>query len=289
MKIVRIIGGLGNQMFQYALFLALKHRFPKEDVLVDCTLMNSYNKHNGLELERVFGVELPQASFQQLLKVTWPCYNYNLSRLIKRFLPKRKSELLDIANDKLIDEIFVPEDKYYNGYWLDYRYTQEYSSLINEKFTFILKQNVKTSNLVHVLLNDNNSVSVHVRRGDYLQSPTYSGLCDIKYYSDAIKHIKSIIQNPSFYIFSDDINWCQDNLSELVGSNAVYVNWNTGKDSPLDMMLMSMCRHNILANSTFSIWAANLNKNTDKIICAPAKWTNNESCCKIQHPNWLLF
>lgn len=90
MKIVNVIGGLGNQMFQYALFIALKNRFPYEEILLDASLMSSYGIHNGLELTRVFGLEIPQASFRQLLKLTYPAYNYRISRYLTSFFPYGK-------------------------------------------------------------------------------------------------------------------------------------------------------------------------------------------------------
>jgi len=290
MKIVRIIGGLGNQMFQYALFLALKHKFPNETILIDASLMKSYKVHNGLEINRVFGVELPQASFSQLLKLTIPTYNYKLSRLIEKIFPNRKTELLDVSSLDLPERIFSQGDKYYNGYWLDYRYTHDIIKIIKKAYQFKLPLNEATKDLLNILNQENGTISIHVRRGDYLKASNYVGLCGIEYYSNAINYILKKVLNPKFYVFSDDIEWCRISLSEIISDNPItYVDWNKGSESPLDMLLMSKCNHNIIANSSFSWWGAMLNGNNNKIVCAPKEWTNNKSFCKFQMPDWILF
>ena len=116
------------------------------------------------------------------------------------------------------------------------------------------------------------SVGIHVRRGDYLNIPLYSGICDLPYYTRAIEYIKSKSKNPKFYIFSNDMEWCKINLPV---ENAVFVEANTGINSIFDMILLSSCKYNIIANSSFSWWGAWLNKNK-KAVIAPTKWYNNK-------------
>lgn len=290
MKIVRILGGLGNQMFQYALYLSLKHHFPEEVVLIDASLMGSYKVHNGLEIDRVFGVELPQASFRQLCRLTIPVRNYKLSRVIEKFLPSRSTVLQDISSPDLKEKIFSAGDRYYCGYWLDYRYCLDTLPLIRRTYKFRLPLNPRTLGLLEILAADRNSVSIHVRRGDYLKVSNYAGLCGPDYYTEAIRYIRSKVESPEFYVFSDDMEWCRSNLPELLsGSPTTFVDWNHGADSPADMMLISKCHHNIIANSSFSWWGAVLNGHEDKIVCAPAEWTNNKSYCQFQMPDWVLF
>lgn len=291
MKIVRIIGGLGNQMFQYALYMALKHKFPEEEMRVDTSLMGSYNVHNGLEIDRVFGPSLPQASFKELITLTRPVYNYKLARAIEKLLPPRKTELLDISSEHLCDKIFSPGSRYYNGYWLDYRYSQDIMEILRrDVFIFRLPLNPLTKKMQSTIRNCNNSVSIHVRRGDYLKAQNYAGLCGLDYYGMAIKYFTEILKDPTFFIFSDDTLWCKENIVPLLGSYDCHmIDFNKGTDSPLDMMLMSECEHNIIANSSFSWWGAMLNSNPDKIVCAPRKWTNNESYCRFQLPEWILL
>lgn len=290
MKIVKILGGLGNQMFQYALFVALKEQFPDEKVLVDSSYFKTYHIHTGLELGRVFGMELPQASFCELLKVTWPVRSFKLSRAIRKFLPKRRTECVEHGDYTFNTDVFTAGDKYYDGYWQSVRYFEEYRDLILRKFRFIMPVNEKSKRLLNNLETEENSVSIHIRRGDYLKAKNYAGLCGKEYYEQAIDYVVKSVVAPSFYIFSDDMEWCKAHIVPMTGSAEVtLVDWNKGKDSPLDMLLMSKCRHNIIANSSFSWWAAYLNENKGNIVCAPKKWTNTKVNCKFQLPDWVLF
>jgi hypothetical protein len=135
-----------------------------------------------------------------------------------------------------------------------------------------------------------NSISIHVRRGDYLNHESYKNICGLNYYCSAIRYIKTLIMDPFFIVFSDDILWCKENLNNILSDTSViYVDWNTGKESYKDMQLISNCKHNIIANSSFSWWGAWLNTFPNKIIIAPKKWlnTNIESTPRIA--NWLLM
>ncbi|MBD5334123.1 MAG: alpha-1,2-fucosyltransferase [Bacteroides sp.] len=290
MKIVKILGGLGNQMFQYALFIALKEHFPNEKVLTDTSYFKTYHVHNGLELERVFGLTLPQASFSELVRLTYPVKWFKLSRAIRKILPKRKTECIEAKDYTFNAEVFTSQSRYYDGYWQNFEYFKPYIPILKEKFTFHLPVNSESRQLLEELNRCKHSVSIHIRRGDYLKAPNYAGLCGIDYYTKAIEYIKSMVKSPEFYIFSDDISWCKENISPILdGLPHKFVDWNIASDSPLDMLLMSNCHHNILANSSFSWWSACLNSHSDKIVCAPKKWTNTKVNCKFQMPDWILF
>jgi len=288
MKIVRIIGGLGNQMFQYALYLSLKERFPDEDIKVDCSYFKTYHVHSGLELTRVFGIELPQATYSELLRVTWPVSNFKLSRVIRKLLPPRKTECLEFADRTFNAGVFEAGDKYYDGYWLDSRYFPSNKNIFRQVFHFNIPLSAKNQSLLEKIRYQDQSVSIHVRRGDYLKVKDFIGLCGIEYYQSAIKNIMTQISDVSFYIFSDDICWCKTHLAPLIHGEAHYIDWNTGSNSPIDMLLMSACRHNIIANSTFSWWAAYL-KEKDGLVYAPEKWNNSILNRKIQLPEWILL
>ncbi len=290
MRIVRIIGGLGNQMFQYALYLSLKQKFPNEKILVDYSLFRSYGVHNGLELDKVFGVSLPQASFFEMCKVTIPTYNYTLARVVRKLLPKRTTECYEAKDYTYNIEVFSPGNRYYNGYWQNFQYFIENRELIQSTYCFSAPTDSKNKKVLDELSGSTSSVSIHVRRGDYLKAPNYAGLCGLSYYRQAITHIKKHINHPVFYLFSDDIEWCKENIIPLL-DNAPYtiVDWNRGANSYRDIQLMSACNNNIIANSSFSWWAAFLNRNSNAIVCAPAKWTNTKVNCKFQLPDWILF
>lgn len=289
MKIVKIIGGLGNQMFQYALYLSLKEKFPEEEVLVDTSYFATYHVHTGLELERVFGIDLHQASFGQLLKVTIPVKNYKLSRIIRKCLPKRSTECREATDYTFNQSVFEAGNKYYDGYWQNYLYFKEVVNEVRDVFQFRLPLSNQNKLLVEKINADAAAVSIHIRRGDYLKVKNYAGLCNLDYYKAAVAHIKNNVSEPHFFLFSDDVEWCKENIVNLLGPNVTIVDWNKGKDSPIDMLLMSRCKHNIIANSSFSWWAAFLNSNEGKIVCAPQKWTNTKVNCRFQLPDWILF
>ena len=128
------------------------------------------------------------------------------------------------------------------------------------------------------------SVSIHVRRGDYLNEPLLNGICDEQYYVAAIEEIKAMVDNPVFFIFSNDILWCKTHFNQI---NAVFVENNTGKNSYRDMQLMSLCKHHIIANSSFSWWGAWLGKYKDSMICAPTKWMNAKVSSDVVCADWI--
>jgi hypothetical protein len=131
-----------------------------------------------------------------------------------------------------------------------------------------------------------NSVSIHVRRGDYLQLINERLLvCDSHYYERAIDEIARRIENPCFFIFSDDIEWCKIQFSYL--PEKTFIDWNRNFNSYKDMHLMSLCKYNIIANSSFSWWAAWLNNYPQKIVIAPRLWFNDRQDLSYVPPSWI--
>jgi hypothetical protein len=291
MKIVKILGGLGNQMSQYALFLSLKEHFSNERILVDTSFFKDYSLHNGLELGRVFKVPLPQARFLDLLKVTYPLYYYKLWQLSKFFLPPRSKTCRESMNMEFDDTVLTKAgDRYFDGYWQGEFYFKDNKEVIRNTFKFIDSLDIKNARIVDKL-NTSDSISIHIRRGDYLKYEMYRGICDLDYYVRAITYIKKRIESPFFCIFSNDINWCKENLYPLLlGNSLLFVDWNSGENSYKDMQLMSVCKHNIIANSSFSWWGAWLNSNSNKIVIAPSKWLNIDLKMQPQFvKGWILI
>jgi len=161
---------------------------------------------------------------------------------------------------------------YLVGYWQSDKYFWGYEEVIRSDFSF--SRELSESNLaVLSSIESCNSVSLHVRRGDYISNPkasAYHGICGLDYYARAIEYVCSRESDPIFYVFSDDLIWCRENL-EFEGQ-VIFVEGNVGGQSFVDMQLMSNCKHNILANSSFSWWAAWLNKNGGKCVVAPDIW-----------------
>jgi hypothetical protein len=237
-----MIGGLGNQMFQYSLFRNFLDR--GENTLYEPLETSKY--HNGFELNRIFNIiENPISSMDEVKPLirfqenTWPRFN---------------SEILNKKNTYLC------------GNWQNINYFPS-EELLRKDFKFKQELDSKNKGILSQIL-ESNSVSIHIRKGDYTTMPGYFFQADwFNYYALAINFIISKVGPAKFFIFSDDINWAKNNMM----IPATYIQ-NEKKDSWKDMMLMSNCKHNIIANSTFSWWAAWLNSNPRKIITTPKKW-----------------
>lgn len=286
MKIVNIIGGLGNQMFQYAFALALQEKHKNEIVKIDTSHFNyvfikkykSANLHNGYEIEKVFpNAKIPHATFRDLMKVTWYMPNYVLSRVVRRLLPARKNEFIQKSEDVFAycnDMFNAKGNGYYEGVWQAVDYYTEVKDELREIFAHPTP-NEYNQRLIKEI-KDSNSVGLHVRRGDYLYAPEFNGICDLDYYKRAISEMLKDNERHRFYIFSNDIAWCKQEIEPLInGHDIVYVTENTGDNSCWDMFLMTYCKNLIIANSSFSWWGAFLNKEVNKVI-VPKKWVNRE-------------
>lgn len=299
MKIVNIIGGLGNQMFQYAFAVSWKLRCPEENVYVDTQhYKNAFIKeyhgnnfyHNGYEIDKIFpNSSIKSAGVLDLMKVSFYIPNYIIARALRRLFPKRKSEF--VADQKpyvfLSEALEVSGDCYFDGYWMSPLYFEAYRSQIIKEFTFRpfdTKENLELA----PLLQKNNSITIHIRRGDYVGSTTLGGICTIEYYRNAIREARNKISDPVFFIFSNDQEWCMENLKNEFGDSDVYfVAHNIGTESYRDMQLMSLARCNILANSSFSWWGAYLNQRVDHIAYCPNKWHNTMEYQDVYPNHWL--
>ena len=272
MKIINIIGGLGNQMFIYAMYLALRHAHPQEKIYLCRKSYNGYPLHNGYELDRIFGVNVQEANMYHLTRLAYPFFNYRTWQFMRHFLPKRKSMTsgtTQIPFDYM--EIIRTGDVFYDGYWQDEKNFISIRSEILKAFSFPEFKDINNKQLA-LKLSTLRAASCHIRRGDYLKDKIF-GVCSTKYYENAISQLNDMV-NPDLYcIFSDDIDWCKKNIKKyLRNKDVVFVSWNKGKDSFKDMQLMSLCHYNIIANSSFSWWGAWLNNHDDKIVLTPEMW-----------------
>lgn len=296
MRIVNITGGLGNQMFQYAFAMSLKERFPDEDVFVDVSHYHTLffkhykgiNLHNGYEIDNVFpNASLPIAGFRQICKVSYYIPNYVLSRIGRKLLPQRKTELIPpySKNYSYVEEAYTPGHRYYEGFWQCIKNFETIKPHLLHIFAHPKPNEYNRSQIEQI--RNCNSVGIHVRRGDYLNEPEFRNICGIEYYKKGIELILSDGKPHIFFVFSNDIQWCKEHLEPLVRGNAIkYVTGNKGKDSCWDMFLMTYCRDLIIANSSFSWWGAFLNKNVNRVI-APDPWLNRD--CEIDNyeKDWI--
>jgi hypothetical protein len=171
------------------------------------------------------------------------------------------------------DWLNLPDDLYLSGYFQSEKYFGTIQDKIRQWYTPSKPLDDKNAALL-AEMKTKESVSLHVRRGDYTAASfnSFFGTLPDDYYQRAVAHINQQIKAPAFYIFSDDIAWCKANLK--VGDSPVFVDHNRGDDSFKDVLMMSGCKHNIIANSSFSWWGAWLNADPSKTVIAPTKWFN---------------
>lgn len=291
MIIVHLAGGLGNQMFQYAFGRARAKLLGVELAL---ELSNrTLRIHNGFELDKIFDIQakiVTQAEMRAVLGLKRHRATRNLIRglglrglLLSRYIEEPYFRFAP----KMLD---IPDNAYVVGYWQSEKYFQKIVKTIHSDFFF--RQPLSDRNTVLAEQIDRvNAVSLHVRRGDYVNNPKINvahGVCSLDYFRDAIRHVSSQVERPHFFIFSDDIGWVKDNLR--VDVPCQYVNHNQGAESYNDMRLMSLCKHHIIANSSFSWWGAWLNPSVDKIVIAPKHWFANETNTQDLIPDeWLVI
>ena len=270
-KIVKFLGGLGNQMFQYAFYLALQKHF--KNVRADLTAFKTYALHNGFELHTVFNIKLEEASPFEL-NLLLPQNRKWIWRKLRRLYDTKNAYWEEQPQFIYHDTIFEQrKSRYYWGYWQHIEYINMVADKLRNHFQFpniVDKQNTTLIRQVENRI----TVALHVRRGDYLTEPLLGGICDEKYYDRAIAYMQERIESPLFVIFSNDIKWCQTKFRNI---DSIFVDWNIGTESYRDMQLMHMCNHFIIANSSFSWWAAWLGRHPEKIIISPNQWVTDPS------------
>jgi hypothetical protein len=289
MIISRIIGGLGNQLFQYAAARSLAIQLGK-DLLLDISAFEFYSLHNGFELFRIFHIDKKVADFSDIHRVLgWQAFSpvRNLLLSSKFSYLRNKQFVVEPHFQYWEDYKRITHDVYLSGYWQSENYFFDVAAQIREDFTFRLPMQNDIAELA-VQISNVNSVSLHVRRGDYIKNTATYALCSIDFYKAAIQYIAERVEHPHFYIFSDDIAWVKNNLKMDFSHH--YVDFNHGSESYNDMRLMSLCQHNIVANSSFSWWGAWLNSNSEKIVVAPRYWFANGSDTADMFPSsWVVL
>lgn len=269
-KIIRVVaakGGLGNQMFQYAVYRELeKMGF---DCYFDITPYKKNDFHYGYEIPNVF--DLPPVHYGGFEKINPLTKVPKIFGFVNHRIIKDRHLLIDqhdFQHGKIMFESNI--DLNLDGYWQSEKYFSDVKDQIRKEFKF---KDLDDRNLEYVKrLEKVQSVSIHVRRGDYLNNPLFPEGCTTEYYRKAIQHFQKKLSSPTFIVFSEDIAWCKDDFSRY-GEAFEYVNWNKGSKSYQDMFLMTSCKHNIIANSSFSWWGAWLNPNEEKEIIAPERWS----------------
>ena len=295
MIIIQVAGGLGNQLQQYALyrkFVRLGIEARLDISWFDQVQMVEKEQTKGQNVTPVVTKrELELRYFDRLVFET--CNKEDKERLIgsEGFTGKVRRKLLPFTvhhfqESKMYHpEIFDFEDMYLSGYFACEKYYADIIYDLREKIQFPKSSNVLNHEMATKMQNCN-SVSVHVRRGDYLNPENlqlFGNICTDAYYEKAIAQVKAEVPDAHFFLFSDDVLYVKEKFQ---GDEYTVVNINSGKDSFYDMWLMSRCKHNICANSTFSFWGARLNPNEDKIMIRPSVQKNTQTFEKEDMEDW---
>jgi hypothetical protein len=264
MIIIKIKGGLGNQLFEYAFARSLVKKHGSE-IIFDLSYYRQQNfRKFNLDKFNIndFKVLSFKDSFYLKLQKRFP-------KIFKKFnILNESCGQTDYSNC-----LNVKLPCYLNGYWQQSILFEDIKSILRKEFTLKEKLFVKNQKFLNQIQNTN-SVAVHVRRDDYVSIPQNDpyNVCDLNYYNNALGVINKKVCNPVFFIFSDDIEWCKKNIK--TETQTFFVQGN--EDKPyIDLYLYSKCKHAITANSTFSWWATWLNKNKDKVVITPYYYRKN--------------
>lgn len=268
MIIIKLQGGLGNQMFQYAMARSMAN---EKEIYFDFSFLKQNNVSTDNFTARNFELNI----FKNLLIQQVNPYLRKLilskRKLARLIAPKYKI----ITDENILDYRHSTDYKicYLDGYFQNPSLFKSIRSKILSNFKFPSVPN-ELKSVGDDIEKEQNSIAIHIRRGDYLKPDinNFHGLLTMDYYKKAIEIIKSKVENPFFFIFSDDTEWCENNLYFIKSKRIVqgeHPAW-------ADMLLMAKCKHQIIANSSFSWWAAWLNDNVEKTIIAPKKWFSDQ-------------
>jgi len=290
---VRFQGGLGNQMFQYCIYKAFESQ--GKEIQADIFYYSQNEKAMPFELNYVFpNINLVYSSDEKQYalvscnpqrRTTVKILNY----LQFAFFVNTTNYFYEMREGYFNKYILNVKKGLVEGFWQSEKYFSYIREDVRKLFQFRHITNAEILSYSE-LFRRTNSVSIHVRRGDYLSEDNrklFGGICTPKYYRQAISYMKGKIKNAKFIVFSDNIDWvinhtdADENMIFVKATDmAQYENW-------YDMYLMSQCKHNIIANSSFSWWGAWLNPNKNKIVIAPRKWINGKRTPHILPENWV--
>ena len=286
MIIIKYRGGLGNQMFQYAFQLAMQKRYPETEILADLSHYQLLTEHNGFELETAFGLTVSQPENAELKKIS----PYYVPSKGYQYLPEKFRQIIacnlqykyyDVQKRKKAEVYYKQEyhntyesrvydlpleqDWYLDGLWQDIRYFKECENEVRSAFQFKNAGRFVACDLESLHeISDKNSVGIHVRRGDFVNSKF--DICSMDYYREAVKKVYEQIDEPKFFLFTDDVEYVEKEFAWLEYKRIIKHNVD---DSILDMEMLSKCNHKIISNSTFAFWSAWLGEQKDNLIIAP--------------------
>lgn len=292
MIIIQMAGGLGNQMFQYALYRQLISMGKIVKMDDEAGFKEDEQRNPALA---PFGIAYERASRREIIRMT-DASMFPLTR-IRRKLFGRHSHSYFEENKQFQAKIFDWDNVYLEGYWQSEKYFSDVGETLRKEFGLeSVRENHSNgcgfSEQAKKSLQEieqTQSVSIHIRRGDYLlpqNQALFGNICTECYYERAMKTIADRHPDVTFYLFTNDSEWAKEWIDKPY--RIVPIEWEGAKDYEL-LTLMSRCKHNILANSSFSWWASYLNENPDKMVTAPDKWLNGWDCSDIYRKDMTII
>lgn len=279
MVIVKLIGGLGNQLFQYAAGLQLA-KLRQTTLKLDVQPFEYYKLHQyslaAFQLRAEFATPREVAKFTGSTRNGLSWFVFKVAQKLKPVYRRKviKEDHFRPYNPTLAK---APKEVYLDGYWQSEKYFAETKSLIRQEFTIKIEPDPLSRQIAKQIA-ETHSISIHIRRGDYISNSVTNkvhGVTDLNYYHECVKRVAQKVISPHFFVFSDDSAWVSENL--WLDCPTTFVTHNDAAKNYEDLRLMSLCKHNIIANSTFSWWGAWLNANPDKMVFAPARWFNDST------------
>jgi hypothetical protein len=268
MIIVKLIGGLGNQLFQYAAAKRIAHKH-NTILKLDKTPFNKYKLHtyslHPFNINEIFATDDEIRRMQPVM---------GIKGVINRILGRESEGRILSERHFNFDPAVLdaPDDIYLDGYWQSEKYFKDIEDIIRREFTVKARADEKNEKIAREITAVS-AVSLHIRRMDYITDKNTNqilGTCSMDYYFKAIEKISKKVVNPHFFVFSDDAEWIIENIK--IDAPFTFVIHNGPDKNYEDLRLMSLCKHNVIANSTFSWWGAWLNSNPEKIVYCPSQW-----------------
>jgi glycosyl transferase family 11 len=276
MVVVKLMGGLGNQMFQYACGRRLAAARSAELKLDISDLGGGSGRAYALchlDVSADIASEADIGRFKTAGPIWKALYRARIAR--RRYRERNVIRERFFHFDEQI--LSLTDNVYLEGYWQSERYFADVEAVIRREFTCKEPADAENARLAEQI-RSTNSVSLHVRRGDYVSDPKTSrvhGVCTMDYYGRAVRRIADAAGRLHLYVFSDDPVWVRSNLR--LDHETTYLDRNPADRGHEDLRLMSLCRHHVIANSSFSWWGAWLARDTAKMVVAPSKWFNDYS------------
>jgi hypothetical protein len=279
MIIVKLMGGIGNQMFQYATARRLAHVRGAalkldlgwfENCIADSP--RAYELH-------LFRIKELIASVEEIRGVKNAGEKGAVCGLM-RFLGVGDR---CVTNGVVVERHFhfdpevlrLPDNVYLDGYWQSEKYFADVADVVRSELTVAIEPDDKNRQMSE-MIRKSEAVSLHIRRGDYVSNPVmnrFHGLCSLEYYQKGMEMVFSKTKNAHFFVFSDDPAWAKENVNS--DHPLTFIDFNGAERAYEDLRLMSLCKHHVIANSSFSWWGAWLSRNPSKVVVAPAKWFSN--------------